>query len=63
MGSASDAEVVKATSDVHGKVRETWSDVAELVFDDTADLDPGGGMFDAHTDPSQAAVVALLARP
>ena len=54
---------MEATGDVHGGIRETLGSVAELVFDDATDLNPGDGMLDPNPNPSQFAVVALLARP
>ncbi len=63
VSSACDAEVMETTGDIHGRIRETLSSVAELVFDDAADLNPGDGMLDTNADPSKFAVVALLTRP
>jgi hypothetical protein len=42
-------EIVQPTGDLHRTIRQAVGEVAKLVFGNSADLDPGDGMFD--TDP------------
>jgi len=53
---------MKTTGNFHDSVRQSICGVAELIFGNPADLDPGNRVFDPNADSCQRAVMAFLAR-
>ena len=54
------AEIVQASGDAHRQIRKAIGQIAEHIFGDATDLDPGNGMFHAHPHACQLTVPALL---
>jgi hypothetical protein len=49
--SALASEIVQPTGNLHGSIRHSVGEVAEVIFGNATDLDPGNSMLDAdpHT--------------
>ena len=59
---SSAAEIVQASGQAHGQIGRTVGQIAEDLFGDAANLNPGNGMFGAHPHAGQLAVPTLLTR-
>jgi len=53
---------MKTTGNFHDGVRQSLCGVAELIFGNPTDLDPGNRVLDPNADLCQRAVVTFLAR-